>query len=104
MGLLGELADKHPSIGEVRGRGLFVGIELVKNRESRQMLVPFNAKGEAAKAMTEIVKFSMQQGLYLSTFSNVIRVTPPLNISHEDLTHGVDILDRALDIADKYTV
>ncbi len=103
MGLLNGLADKHPSIGEVRGRGLFIGIELVKNRESREPLVPFNAKGEAAKAMTEVTKFAMQEGLYLSTFSNVIRVTPPLNISHEDLKHGIDIIDRALDIADKYT-
>ena len=102
MGWLQELADKHPSIGEVRGRGLFVGIELVKNRQSREPLVAFNAKGEAAKPMTEITKFAMQQGLYLSTFSNIIRVTPPLNISYDDLKHGVTILDEALDIADSY--
>ncbi len=103
MSLLNQLADKHPSIGEVRGRGLFIGVELVKNRETREPLVPFNAKGEAAKAMTEVTKFAMQEGLYLSTFSNVIRVTPPLNISHEDLKHGFEIMDRALEIADRYT-
>ena len=102
MGWLAELADKHPSIGEVRGRGLFVGIELVKNRNSREPLVPFNAKGEAAKPMTEITRFAMQQGLYLSTFSNIIRVTPPLNIPYEDLKHGVEILDQALNIADRH--
>ena len=62
MEWLAELSDKHPSIGEVRGRGLFVGIELVKNRQSREPLVPFNAKGEAAKPMTEITRFAMQQG------------------------------------------
>ena len=50
MQWLGELAQKHPSIGEVRGRGLFVGIELVKNRETREPLVPFNAKGDTAKS------------------------------------------------------
>lgn len=103
MGWLQELAAKHPSIGEVRGRGLFVGIELVKNRQSREPLVAFNAKGEAAKPMTEITKYAMQQGLYLSTFSNIIRVTPPLNISYDDLKHGVTILDQSLDIADTYT-
>src|ERR1044072_7815848 len=42
------LATRHPSIGEVRGLGCFWGIELVKNRETRQMLVPFNAAGAAA--------------------------------------------------------
>ena len=103
MQWLGELAEKHPSIGEVRGRGLFVGIELVKNRDTREPLVPFNAKGEAAKAMAEITKFAMGEGLYLSTFSNVIRITPPLNISIDDLKHGVEIIDRALEIADTYT-
>ena len=102
MEWLTELAEKHPSIGEVRGRGLFVAIELVKNRMTREPLVPFNAKGDAAKPMSEITKFAIQQGLYLSTFSNIIRVTPPLNISYDDLKLGVDILDKALEIGDSY--
>ena len=38
---------RHPSIGEVRGLGCFWGLELVKNRETREPLVPFNATGEA---------------------------------------------------------
>ncbi|MEM8775566.1 MAG: aminotransferase class III-fold pyridoxal phosphate-dependent enzyme, partial [Pseudomonadota bacterium] len=75
------LAEKHPSIGEVRGLGMFNGVELVKNRETREMLVPFGAKGEAAKPMTEMMSYAMNEGLYLSFFSNVIRLTPPLNIS-----------------------
>ncbi|MGB1258125.1 MAG: aminotransferase class III-fold pyridoxal phosphate-dependent enzyme, partial [Thiolinea sp.] len=101
-GWLTDLMAKHPSIGEVRGKGMFVGVELVKNRETREPLVPFNAKGEAAKPMNELMKFAMNEGLYLSGFSNVIRVTPPLNISHEDLKLGVEIMDRALDIADRW--
>ena len=48
---LAKLAEKHPSIGEVRGLGCFWGLELVKNRETREPLVPFNGSGEAAKPM-----------------------------------------------------
>ena len=99
---LQQLADKHPSIGEVRGKGLFIGIELVKNRDSREPLVAFNAKGDTAKPMTDMMKAAMQEGLYLSSFSNVIRITPPLNISREDLQLGVNILDQVLSIADQY--
>jgi taurine--2-oxoglutarate transaminase len=46
---------------------------------------------------------AMQNGLYLSFFSNVIRLTPPLNISEEDLMTGMGILDQTLEIADRYT-
>ena len=98
------LAEKHPSIGEVRGLGMFNGVELVKNRETREMLVPFGAKGEVAKPMTEMMSYAMSEGLYLSFFSNVIRLTPPLNISEEDLMTGIDILDRTLEIADRECV
>ncbi|MGR3712436.1 MAG: aminotransferase class III-fold pyridoxal phosphate-dependent enzyme [Shimia sp.] len=99
---LAKLADKHPSIGDIRGLGMFNGIELVKNRDTRDPLVPFAAKGDAAKPMSEMMAFAMNEGLYLSFFSNVIRLTPPLNISEDDLRHGLDILDRTLDIADRH--
>jgi taurine--2-oxoglutarate transaminase len=75
---------------------------LVKNRDTRDPLVPFAAKGDAAKPMSEMMAFAMNEGLYLSFFSNVIRLTPPLNISEDDLRHGLDILDRTLDIADRH--
>jgi taurine--2-oxoglutarate transaminase len=97
------MMDTHPSIGEVRGLGMFNGVELVKNRDTREPLVPFAAKGDAAKPMTEMMAFAMTEGLYLSSFSNVIRLTPPLNISEDDLKTGLDILDRTLEIADTYT-
>ncbi len=97
---LSKLANKHPSIGDIRGLGLFNGIELVKNRETREPLVPYAAKGAAAGPMSAMMGFAMQEGLYLSFFSNVIRLTPPLNISEEDMMLGLQILDRTLDIAD----
>ena len=98
---LQRLADKHPCIGEVRGKGLFNAIELVRNRESREPLVPFAAKGDAAAPMQAMMKFAMDEGLYLSFFSNVIRLTPPLNINEQDMMTGLEILDRTLDIADR---
>src|SRR6266478_3509790 len=51
---LGRLADKHPSIGEVRGLGCFWGLELVRNRETREPLVPFNGSGDAAKPVASL--------------------------------------------------
>jgi len=98
---LTKLASKHPSIGDIRGLGMFNGIELVRNRDTKEPLVPFAAKGEAAKPMNEMMKFAMDNGLYLSFFSNVIRLTPPLNISEANLMTGLEILDRTLEIADK---
>src|SRR3989441_2103838 len=62
---LPRLADKHPSIGEVRGLGLFWGLELVKDRETREPLVPFNASGEALAPMTKVAKAALDRGLYL---------------------------------------
>ncbi len=97
---LHDLAEKHPSIGDIRGLGLFDAIELVKNRDTKAPLVPFAAKGEAAKPMTAMMKYAMDEGLYLSFFSNVIRLTPPLNISEADVHIGLEILDRTLEIAD----
>lgn len=98
---LHKLAEKHPSIGDIRGLGMFNGIELVKDRATKEPLVPFAAKGDDAKPMADMMGFAMENGLYLSFFSNVIRLTPPLNISEEDLMTGLEILDRTLDIADR---
>lgn len=98
---LAEMAKRHPSIGDIRGKGLFNGIELVKDRDTREPLVPFAAKGEAAAPMSKMMKAAMDKGLYLSFFSNVIRLTPPLNISEEDVHHGLKVLDEVLEIADK---
>jgi len=98
---LHKLAEKHPSIGDIRGKGMFNGIELVKNRDTKEPLVPFAAKGAGAKPMSDMMAFAMNEGLYLSFFSNVIRLTPPLNISENDLMTGLEILGRTLDIADR---
>jgi taurine--2-oxoglutarate transaminase len=96
------LAAKHPSIGEVRGLGLFWGLELVRNRETREMLVPFNAGGEAAAPVARMQRAALDGGLYLMTHWNVVMICPPLTITREELDEGLATLDDALAIADEY--
>ncbi|UOQ57643.1 aminotransferase class III-fold pyridoxal phosphate-dependent enzyme [Leucobacter allii] len=98
---LAELAERHESIGEIRGRGLFYGLELVRSRETREPLVPFNAVGEAAVPMQRIVKAGMAKGLYLSANFNVMRLTPPLVITGDEIDFALEILDDVLTLADE---
>jgi taurine---2-oxoglutarate transaminase len=99
---LNGLAAKHPSIGEVRGLGCFWGLELVRNRETREMLVPFNASAEDMQPVGRIAKAALERGLYLMTHWNVIMVCPPLTITRDELDEGIAILDDVLSIADEY--
>jgi taurine--2-oxoglutarate transaminase len=101
---LESLREKHPSIGEVRGLGCFWGIELVKDRDTREPFVPFNATGEAFAPMARVWKAALERGLYLMTHWNVIMVCPPLTITREEIEEGIEILDEALAIADEYAV
>lgn len=98
---LQRMKEKHPSIGEVRGRGCFWGIELVKNRETREMLAPFNASPAQMGAVGELGKAAMSRGLSLMLHWNVIMVAPPLIITPNEATRGLEILDDVLGIADE---
>jgi len=96
------LAKTHQSIGDVRGLGCFWGVELVKNRETREMLVPYNASGEAAAPVARLAKAALEQGLYLMTHWNVLMVVPPLTITREEVDEGLVILDDVLATTDEY--
>ncbi|MCC4249812.1 aspartate aminotransferase family protein [Microbacterium testaceum] len=98
---LREMAEKHPSIGEVRGRGLFWAIELVRDRETREPLVPFNAAGADAAPMTAFAAACKKAGLWPFTHFNRVHVAPPLVITEDELVRGLDIIDEALAIADE---
>ncbi|TML88657.1 MAG: aminotransferase class III-fold pyridoxal phosphate-dependent enzyme [Actinobacteria bacterium] len=100
---LRDLQEKHPAIGDVRGLGCFWGIELVKNRETREPLVPFNASGEAFAPVARVAKAALERGLYLMTHWNVIIVAPPLTVTRDEIDEGIGILDEALSIADEHT-
>jgi taurine---2-oxoglutarate transaminase len=99
---LQELKDRHPSVGDVRGLGCFWGIELVKNRETREPLVPFNATGEAFAPVARLSKAALERGLYLMTHWNVVMVCPPLTITMDEIDEGIGILDEALAVADEH--
>jgi taurine--2-oxoglutarate transaminase len=96
------LQERHPSIGEVRGLGCFWGIELVKDRGTREPLVPFNATGEAFAPVARLSKAALERGLYLMTHWNVVMVCPPLTITPEEVEEGISVLDEALAVADEY--
>jgi taurine--2-oxoglutarate transaminase len=99
---LAKLADRHPSIGEVRGLGCFWGLELVKNRETREPLVPFNGAGEDAKPIGAVMKRALDRGLYLMTHWNVVMCCPPLTITRDELDEALEALDDALSVADEF--
>jgi taurine--2-oxoglutarate transaminase len=95
------LMDKHKSVGNVRGRGCFWGVEIVKNRETREPMAPFNASGAQMGAMGEMSKAAMAQGLSMMVHWNVIMVAPPLIITPDQAKRGLAIMDEVLEIADK---
>jgi taurine---2-oxoglutarate transaminase len=99
---LPRLAERHPSIGDIRGKGLFWGLELVFNRETREPLVPFNAGGADAAPVIALGKAALERGLYLFVHWNVVMIVPPLNITREELDEGLAALDSALAVADEY--
>jgi taurine--2-oxoglutarate transaminase len=100
---LAELADRHPSVGEVRGLGVFWAIELVRDRTTREPLVPFNAAGPAAAPMTELANACKDRGLWPFTHFNRLHVVPPCTISDADVLEGLAIIDEALAVADRHT-
>ncbi len=97
---LDKLQANHPSIGDVRGLGVFWAIELVRNRETREPLVPFNATGADAKPMNDIAAACKAKGVWPFTHFNRVHVVPPCTTSVADVEHGIAVLDEALEIAD----
>lgn len=88
---LNQLKHKHPCIGDVRGVGLFWGIDIVKDRSSR------DPDTELATAL--ILKLRRQFCVLLSAdgpFSNILKIKPPLCFNERDLINTVDAIDRAL--------
>ncbi len=99
---LRELQQRHPSVGEVRGVGVFWALELVRDRKTREPLVPYNASGAANAPMAELVNACKARGLWPFTSGNRVHVVPPLTISDEEAREGLAILDEVLSLADRH--
>lgn len=97
---LEELKAKHPSVGDVRCIGLFAVIELVKDRETKEPLAPWNAKPDEMGVMTKVPGALRERGVYSFSKWNWIFVVPPLSINETELRDGLRALDEVLDITD----
>ncbi len=90
---LQEIQARHPSIGDVRGIGLMIGVEFVLDRKTK----------EPTKNLTErIVQLAFERGLLLlSCGKSVIRIAPPLCITRPEIDEGLKIFEEAIDLAEK---
>ena len=98
---LNELRKKHPSIGEVRGLGLFWAVELVKNRTTKK---PLNSKEDKVSGKPLVVDRvgaeMLKNGVAINPWISHFVIAPPLIIEKSEIDFGVAALDSALSIAD----
>ncbi len=96
--LLTDLGEQHPSVGEVRSIGLFGVIELVRNRQTKEPLAPYDG---ISPEMVAVRKYLLNHGLYLYSHWHTLLIIPPLIITQEQLEEGFALLDKALEISDQ---
>ena len=98
---LNDLKEKHKSIGDVRGKGLFWAVEIVKDKTSKE---PFNVKEEkvAGKPLTvnKVTVEMMNNGIYMQGWISHFVIAPPLIITKEEIDSAIKVFDEALKIAD----
>ncbi len=86
------LASRHEVIGEVRGTGAFFGLELVKDRRTREPLVEW----QGPRALNRFTGDLLERGVYVYARFNTVIVSPPLTIERETVSEAIEILDAAL--------
>ncbi|MCX5377486.1 aspartate aminotransferase family protein [Streptomyces sp. NBC_00091] len=101
---LADIAERHPSVGEVRGLGTFWALELVRDKETREPLVPYNASGAANAPMAEFTSACKASGLWPFVNMNRTHVVPPCTVTEAEAKEGLALLDEALTVADRHTV
>lgn len=99
--LMQEMMKKHKCVGDARNQGLFGCLELVKNRDTKEPLVPWNSTGEV---MAQITKSLLDDGVYMYLRWNYMFIAPPLIINEEQLGVAFAAIDNALCFGDAYTI
>jgi len=97
-----ELKAKHPSIGDFRNTGLLGCIELVKNRETKEPVTPWNAAPDEMEVSNRMAAKIRELGMFTFVRWNWIFIAPPLCITKEEIDEGMDIISQAIAIADEY--
>ena len=92
------MKEKHPSVGDVRSIGLFGCMELVKNRNTKEVMGPYIGTDPHVTKMNGYLK---DQGVYAFNWKNFLHTNPPLNVTKEELDYVFGIIDKALDFADE---
>lgn len=96
--MLTDLGEQHPSVGDVRNIGLFGIIELVKDRETKEPMAPYDG---SSPEMNALRKYMLDHGVYIYTHWHTVLIIPPLIINEEQLAEGFAVLDKALEITDQ---
>jgi taurine---2-oxoglutarate transaminase len=95
------LKKKHPSIGDWRNQGLLGCLELVKNRETKEPMAPFNAKPDEMAVMNKVAAKLKELGMYTFVRWSFVFIAPPLCITKEQIDEGLGMISEALSIADQ---
>jgi len=96
------LKQKHTSIGDWRNTGLLGCLELVKNRETKEPLAPYNAKPDEMIVMNKVAAKIKELGMYTFVRWNYVFIAPPLCVTKEQIDEGLSIISQALRIADEH--
>ena len=101
---LKKMMEKHPSIGDVRGLGLFAAIEFVKNRKTREPVVQWTVENYEKKDPTMSAMLGQMKADGVMGYSrwNVLFIAPPLCITEEQLMEGLSKIDKAVKIIDDF--
>ena len=98
---LNELAQKHKLIGDIRGLGVFWGMDLVTDRATKSPLAPY---GGTSTAMSELVAACKKRGLLPFVHFNRMHIVPPCNVSAAEIAEGIAIIDEGLTEISHYYV
>jgi len=95
---LHEMEERYRLVGDVRGMGLMVGVELVKDKETKE---------PAPKETGEVIGRALKRGVFLQRpggrFENVLKISPPLVITEEQLDFGIQTLDEVIGEVERKT-